>query len=439
MNEKGYKRKNAVVLLTITGIIAAGINTISFHNTTSLQAAPKAPVAPMPVPVPPGRTFLFLSDIHLDDTAHSTHYGGDTGKDLWETFKDKLNEVLSGTNSPDFIIYTGDLSAHYRCNGTCYLEPEQRGAHNRDLTAILSEFQAIAEKYQKPFFYLPGNNDAVAGNYYSFADKQQHSALDLIPVKDLFFPAPGGLAGKTPAHMISFPEPFMGFYSAQIMKGLRLLAMNTVIYTPKYTAVDGGTQLSEGNKQLQWLSDQLAEAAANNEKVYIAMHVPPGTDAYSGSNMWKAQATGSANWQNTFLRLMEKYQANIAGILYGHTHMDEVRRLYDSTGTRITEVAISCPGVTPNHYNNPGFKVVRYDSVSKELVDFTTYYTRVGGSVWGAASYTFSGTYGPGKTIYGRLSGMTLQATGNAMSKIYTVKNLFAPYNTTRGIEVKRQ
>ncbi len=434
------RRKTAVILLSTAAIIVAGVNIVLRNTVTPAQAAPvPVPLPPPASPVPSGHTFLFLSDIHLNDTARTTHYGGDTGKDLWKLFKEKVSEVLGGANSPDFIVYTGDLSAHYRCSGTCYLEPDERAAHNRDLSAILSEFQALAAKYHKPFFYLPGNNDAVAGNYYSFADKEQHSALDLIPVKDLFFPVPGVIADKGPAHMISFPKPFMGFYSAQVMKGLRLLALNTVIYTPKYTAVDGGTQLSEGNKQLQWLADQLADAAANNEKVYIAMHVPPGIDAYSGSNMWKAQATGSANWQNTFLRLTEKYQANIAGILYGHTHMDEVRRLYDSTGTRITEVAISSPGVTPNHFNNPGFKVVQYDSVSKELVDFTTYYTRVGNSAWGNSTYSFSAVYGTGKDIYTRLSGLTLPAVGNSMNKVYTVKNLFAPYNTTRGIEVKRQ
>jgi sphingomyelin phosphodiesterase acid-like 3 len=435
MIENPYRRKTAVVLLSVAAIIVAGVNTVMRHGVTPAQAAPKMPASP----VPAGPTFLFLSDIHLNDTAHTTHYGGDTGKDLWKLFKEKVNEVLGGPNSPDFIVYTGDLSAHYRCSGTCYLEPDQRGAHNRDLSAILSEFQALAKKYNKPFFYLPGNNDAVAGNYYSFADKEQHTALDLVPAQNLFFPQPAGVADANAAHMISFPKPFMGFYSAQVMKGLRLIAMNTVIYTPKYTAVDGSTQLAEGNKQLQWLADQLADAAANNEKVYIAMHVPPGVDAYSGKDMWKAQVSGSANWQNTFLRLTEQYQATIAGILYGHTHTDEVRRLYDSTGTRITEVAISSPGVTPNHFNNPGFKVVRYDAGSKELLDFTTYYTIVGKPAWGNNTYTFTDAYGAGSSIYSRLSSMTLSAAGNSMSKIYTVKNLFAPYNTTRGIEVKRQ
>ena len=255
----------------------------------------------------------------------------------------------------------------------------------------------------------------------------------------MFFPQPGAVADSNGAHMLSTPAPFAGYYSAQISKGLRFIALNTVIYVPKYTAVDGSTQLADGTRQLQWLSDQLADAAAKNEQVYLAMHVPPGVDAYSGKDMWKAQATGSANWQNTFLRLTEKYQATIAGILYGHTHMDEVRRLYDSTGKRITEVAISSPGVTPNHFNNPGFKVVRYDVVSKELLDFTTYYTRVGSKQWGSNSYTFSGTYGSGASIFSRLSTMQVNDVWNSMNKVYTVKNLFAPYNTARGIEVKWQ
>ena len=428
------KKERLTFLVIIVAFIVAGV----LATTRSTVVAQQRAVTAVPAKSV-AHTFLFLSDIHLDDTAHTTHYGGDTGHDLWQIFKNKLDEVMSAANSPDFIVYTGDLSAHYSCHGTCYLDPSERGAHNRDLSAILKEFQAIATKYHKPFFYLPGNNDAVAGNYYSFTDKEHHTALDLIPVNKMFFPQPGAVADSNGAHMLSTPAPFAGYYSAQISKGLRFIALNTVIYVPKYTAVDGSTQLADGTRQLQWLSDQLADAAAKNEQVYLAMHVPPGVDAYSGKDMWKAQATGSANWQNTFLRLTEKYQATIAGILYGHTHMDEVRRLYDSTGKRITEVAISSPGVTPNHFNNPGFKVVRYDVVSKELLDFTTYYTRVGSKQWGSNSYTFSGTYGSGASIFSRLSTMQVNDVWNSMNKVYTVKNLFAPYSTARGIEVKWQ
>ena len=120
--------------------------------------------------------------------------------------------------------------------------------------------------------------------------------------------------------------------------------------------------------------------------------------------------------------------------------MDEVRRLYDSTGKQVTEVAVCCPGVTPQHMNNPGFKTVTYDKDSKELLDFTTYYTQPSFSYWGNACYRFDSVYSAKKdeTIYQTLSGMSLHKVGNAMRKVYTVKNGSSSYKSVKnGIDVK--
>jgi hypothetical protein len=137
--------------------------------------------------------------------------------------------------------------------------------------------------------------------------------------------------------------------------------------------------------------------------------------------------------------MTSQYKETIAGILYGHTHMDEVRRLYDPTGTKITEVAISCPGVTPQHSNNPGFKIVEYNAESMELLDFTTLYTTPQSPYWGNASYTFSSAYGCNDTcnIFQTLSMLSLDKVATRMGTTFMVKNGMAGYNITQGIEVK--
>ena len=387
-------------------------------------------------------SFLFLSDVHINTTSKTTVYGGDTGEDLWAAFLHKADTILRGKESPSFIIYTGDLPAHYSCSTGCYLPPASRTGHNNNIDTILSALHRLADKYHKPLFYLPGNNDALAGDYYSFADEQQQTPLSLEPASPYFFPKAMGNNNSTAAPcMVSAPHPTMGYYSACPVKGLRLVALNTVIFNANFTAVDGTTQQRDGNIQMIWLAAQLADAEAKKEKVYIAMHIPPGTDAYGGKSMWVQLPGNKTNWLNSFLNLTDRYKATIAGILYGHTHMDEVRRLYDSTGTHITAVAISCPGVTPQHYNNPGFKTVQYDPENMQLLDFTTYYTHPGQQYWGDSTYSFSQAYGrlPGMTIYGRLSNMPLQNVSNGMNRIFTVKNGAATYNITSGIEVKYQ
>jgi len=120
--------------------------------------------------------------------------------------------------------------------------------------------------------------------------------------------------------------------------------------------------------------------------------------------------------------------------------MDEVRRLYDSTGRTVTAVAICCPGVTPQHYNNPGFKVVEYDEDSKQPIDFTTYYTTPDAVTWGNNSYTFDNAFGntAGATIYDCLSTMPIDSLERRMNSVFTVKHLMPmPFSTKSGIEVK--
>jgi len=421
--------------ISFTAIIVAG----AFIAFTPKQGHPRGRGVKQPLSDRHNRSFLFISDVHLNTQSKTTAYGGDTGEDLWAAFLDKAGKVLGGPDQPEFIIYTGDLPAHYSCAGTCFLTPSQRTAHNANITASLGGLQVLAARYHKPIFYLPGNNDALAGDYYSFADEQQQTPFSLIQPNRYLFPAGNHSRSFIPPCIISDPRPGMGYYSASPEKGLRIIALNTVIYNAYFTTVDGTTQNTDGDMQMAWLASQLAEAEARHEKVYLAMHVPPGTDAYSGHTMW-ATPSGT-HWLNTFLGLTTRYKATIAGILYGHTHMDEVRRIYDTTGTSITEVAISCPGVTPQHYNNPGFKLVQYDAASKELMDFTTYFTAPGETAWGDSSYTFSEVYGgsPGTSVYDRLSSLPLSDVSTGMNTVFTVRHGAATYNITTGIEVKKQ
>lgn len=384
-------------------------------------------------------SFLFLSDIHLNTTSATTAYGDDTGMELWTNFLNKADSVIRTSNA-QFIVYTGDLPAHYHCDSSCYLPLDKRATHNQNLRTILAGLRNLANKYRKPLFYMPGNNDGLAGDYYSFADSLLQTPFSLVPEKNNPYPALNILSGSSKAPcMVSNPQPTMGYYAARPVEGLRLICLNTVIYDTAFSAVDGTTQLADGNMQMNWLSGQLTEAQAQNEKVYIAMHIPPGVNAYGGGSMWARLPGQKTTWLNQFLSLTSRYKTSIAGILYGHTHMDEVRRLYDSTGTAITAVAISCPGVTPQHYNNPGFKTVTYDALSKELLDFTTYYTTPTSTTWGDSTYTFSSTFPgmPNTTIYQRLVALPLTTVVNSMNIIFTVKNGPPTYNTQGGIEVK--
>jgi len=202
--------------------------------------------------------------------------------------------------------------------------------------------------------------------------------------------------------------------------------------------------LDYGNDQMTWLNNALDSAKVAGDKVYIAMHIPPGKDAYGSTHggypdNWIYSLPSPTNpWNDQFLKVISGYQSTITGILYGHTHMDELRRLYDPSGKNITEVAISCPGVTPQHNNNPGFKIVNYDTASKELLDFTTYHTIPAAVTWGSATYNFNDQFGYSSknTMFENLVKDNIDSIHLKLNTIYMVKNGAPHYDIKSGIEV---
>ena len=430
-------------ILLITTLLC--ISLISCNNNQSSEETISDDVATASYP-----TFIHLSDVHLNSFADTCTYGEDTGKDLWSITQTKLASVLASDPPPQFVVYTGDLPAHYHCQDhVCFLKPNspERANHVQNLKTILNDMRDLVDDNNIPFFYMPGNNDAIGGDYYSFTDAQGNTPLSLVDttgVTDLYPALNAASDCGEPPCIVSSPHPSMGYYTAQALPGLRIIALNSIILGRKYHALDGVSQVEGGNTQMKWIGDELRAAQSAGDKVYIAMHIPPGEDAYGvthddATNMWAHLPTEGPEWQDQFLALCDTFQTTITGILYGHTHMDELRRFYDKEGNNITEVAISAPGITPQHHNNPGFKIVSYDPESFELTDFTTLYSTPQATTWGDDSYRFSEVFdcGDNSTLYACLSSKSLTAVADSMDVIYTVMNGDTTYNPRSGIDVK--
>jgi len=403
-------------------------------------------------PPPQTRTasYLHLSDVHLDLSAQS----GDTDPQLWAITQEKLAAVLAAPDAPAFIVYTGDLPGHYDCEMQhCALTPAQIETHDKNVQAVLGDLNALVAKSGTPLLYMPGNNDSLAGDYFSFSNADGKTPLSLAPNDP--FPAPNASkpCGQAPC-MVSAPHPAFGFYSVRPVPGLRVIALNSIILGTTYHAVDGTSQLDAGNLQLDWLQAELA-AAKGNDKVLIAMHIPPGKDAYAVSHykavtsMWATHpdAVGdqprkhTEHWLDRFLDLISLHRDEVVGLAFGHTHMDELRLLHDRAGG-ISAVAISAPGITTTHGNNPGFKRVSFDPRSFELLDFVTLYTQNGNATWGEQSYRFADTanFDCGKLGVLACLRQTKYASAAAvdalMQQFYTVQNGPPTYQTVSGIAV---
>ncbi|MBX2905758.1 MAG: metallophosphoesterase [Taibaiella sp.] len=418
------KKLQLPALLVVVTCAIIGITQLRKPETSTVGDAPAVS----------GTTgkFLFISDVHLDPQLTVTNSYGhqDAGMDVWSAFTWKLDQVMQSPDAPSFIIYTGDLPVHvsYACSP---LGSAETNAHDTAMAMVLNELRDLSVKYGVRTFYLPGNNDALNGDYLPFADAAGYTTLSLVDSASGLFPT-----DSTAAAMISY-QPGKGYYSAYAMRGLRIIALNTVVYNTSCSPYPG--QEKACSDEMLWLRQQLSDAEQKNEQCYIAMHIPPGGD-YHGNPMWN---TNGGNWADTFLALAAQYRASISGVLYGHTHEDEMRLLYAPGTDTVAEVAVSCPGISILHKNNPGFKVVTFDVRSKELLDFTTLYTDIPVSPknW-PGSYSFSSVFksAPGETIFHRVTTMDQQSLISGIGYTYNVRHGSASPTTVMNFyQVKAQ
>lgn len=359
-------------------------------------------------------SFLFLSDIHLNHEAKDTPHKDDTGTTLWSATKTRLQTMMTSADAPKFIIYTGDLTAHqHQHSGESFPQSEL----DTNMAIVLNDLYEIAGT--TPLFYAPGNNDALEGDYANFANYAGKTPFSLVDSARMNYPAPN-------ATMVSYPKPGRGYYSARPFPGLRVIALNSVTLGHEHwTATAQRDYIPYGDTMMQWLTNELIDVKNTGEKAYLIMHIPPGIDAYShraNKDMWDRQDNG--RWEATFLKLADQHQDDIAGIFYGHTHMDEIRLLTKpgTAGAVVTEVAISSPGISPNHGQNPAFKTVSYSSTDYEPIDFTTYYTDQYNATWDANdTYTFTGKYGLNNIseLTGKLDKQKFNIAANGLRETY--------------------
>jgi hypothetical protein len=295
-------------------------------------SARAAPAAPAPVASATTPTFLALSDIHL--AARSGLRCGrkkdaeETSPALWQAAQARAQSLIQTAN-PAFVIYLGDLPAH--CGGS----------YRQEFTAALDGLANIVGSSTK-LIYLPGNSDSLGGDYGPFTyDKQTPLDLSKIWIG-------GPVLNAQASDMIDSSRLAQGYYSVYAVQNtatapaLRVLALNTNMFTATYDGIPGSTYQADTNAQLEWIDAQLQDARTKSEKVIIAMHVPPGIDGYVGQDggittMWNRRLyyTGKLlspkpEWvQATFLRIVANYGPEIVGLLSSHTHFNEIRRLRD--------------------------------------------------------------------------------------------------------------
>lgn len=287
-------------------------------------------------------SFLAVSDIHLDidKQSPSGHDNENTGPELWKQATEKIRALLKGPGTqgdnkwskPAFLLCLGDLPLH----------TTNVAAANKNRIIVLQTLEQIAKDEGVPFIYAPGNNDPEKGRY------------EEMPTATLCTAAfPLGKAGK-----------------------LKVLALNSVVFTAEYRRRNKNIAKEQLITALATLDIELGKAVAEGQKVLIMMHIPPGTDAFKGQEMWDSPEKydmGFVSPQNAFLNIITPYRRTVVGILASHTHMDGLSLLYDRQN-KFNNLLISVPGIDPGHGNNPAVKLFTFQPSTFEINDFITFY-----------------------------------------------------------------
>ncbi|KAJ8105612.1 hypothetical protein ONZ43_g7360 [Nemania bipapillata] len=185
-----------------------------------------------------------------------------------------------------------------------------------------------------------------------------------------------------------------GAYSTKYPDGnLRVISLSMNLYYVFNFWLYEEPMEKDPSGQFAWLIGELDAAEKAGERVYIIGHMPPGAiDAFHDAS-------------NRFDQIVNRYEATIAALFFGHTHLDQFEISYSNYSQRTSDNAVAVsyigPSMTPTS-GHPAFRVYDVDPVTFGVLDVTTYIANMsdpafrgaGGPVW-TKYYSAREAYGP--------------------------------------------
>lgn len=362
--------------------------------------------------------FWHVTDFHWD--LNYTHRGGDAKNMCWDANDiNSTNEVgvfgnyacdspwtlvqscltFMNRTTPDFIIWTGDDSAHV-------------GDENFSLDKVVTIIKTLTDAIK---VYFPNTPVIpVFGNHDAFP-------------KHNFSPNPSDLYDRVAELWKDWIgegyDQFKqgGYYSMRhpTQPNVTVIGLNTPLYYSKNPLVDPSNDDPAG--QLLWLDNVLSNLANTGKKAYIVAHVPPGIFGR------KVCPTGyywfRPDLNRKYLDIIIKYSNVIIGQFYGHDHTDSFKLYYDDQQNPIN-VHFAAPAVTPWNTtlsgigpNNPGVRLFTYNTNYGNVLNYEQYYLNLSKANaqktdnW-EREYDFRGAYG--------LSDMSYSAINNVAQTFAT-------------------
>ena len=244
-----------------------------------------------------------------------------------------VEAMIKRIGEPDFVLYGGDH--------ICYVDTTQSKkmavARLENITNYLRLFQRAHPKTR--IFPVIGNHDSVP--QFQFAEQGPFYVYS--EVARLWSPFISADSLKTVNHS--------AYYTELIVPGLRLVALNSVIWYPKNNYVS--PDVADPAGQFAWLRGVLEGARRSGERVIVTTHIPPGLGDSDHEKGYRDV------FSEAYLRTLDGYNDIIVGSFYGHNHLESVRIIKDMDG-KSAHVAFLTSSVTPATDVNPSVTMYKY-------------------------------------------------------------------------------
>jgi len=328
----------------------------------------------------------------LQQSCHD--HGFDTSYALFDS---SLKAMRSHAAGAKFVAMSGDLISHsFQCKYEALIPNSTpdgyRAFVEKTLDFVIDELHAAIPN--APVYVAMGNNDSDCGDYRLDA----HSEFLRVTGKEV--------AKDFPASERAAAEESLaagGYYSVTLpapIENARLLVLNDIFMSSNYATCAGKPDSTAADAQLAWLRQQLAEARANKQKIWVVGHIPPGVDLYSTASrmvdVCGGQRPAMFLASEKLADILVEYGDVVKLAIFAHTHMDELRLLKPQTAAGKGVAVKMVPSISPIHGNHPSITLAQIDPSTAALVDYKVFAasnTTGVDAVW-SEEYDFAPSFG---------------------------------------------
>jgi sphingomyelin phosphodiesterase acid-like 3 len=373
-----------------------------------LAAAPpsawRAILAAAPSPDQPQRFAALQQSCHVR--------GADTSFALFDSSLKAMRAHAAGAK---FVTVSGDLLAHaFDCKYKALVPnstlDNYRAFVEKSIDYVMDELYGTYPNV--PVYIALGNNDSDCGDYRLDPHSEFLAAVAKEVTKDFS-------TAERQAAEVSFAAG--GYYAASLpspIQNARLLVLNDIFMSKSYATCSGKPDTTAAEAQLAWLRQQLAEARANKQKVWVMGHIPPGVDLYATASKMIDVCGGRDPVMFLSSEILTDALTDSADVIelaiFAHTHMDEIKLLKAETpdahpavpqnitaetkGVAAESKAIAMKevsSISPINGNRPSITLAQVDPTTAVLRDYKVFTAsnRTGVDAIWSEEYDFNRSY----------------------------------------------